>query len=334
MKQPNQKADVKLKSLQNRPGTEAGILREDLRELEIAISRLSDLTTGAALDLLLLFDNVDKALDKLQEGGMNLNSELGQFETISTRFRKKSRLFIRKVGGVQTLSDARVSRKPEPEQWWWFIDERLARYKRQRIKRSLRTGVVIAGVLIIAVVIYNKYFAPDPNVVASYTLRQTAETALAEGNFEDALTQIREAITFTPEDPVLSLLEGVILDALDRPKEARISFALAKDQFITEDLFYNERTRVYLMLSDVESALADIESAIAINPDSAIAYLSQGQAFELMGDFNRAVESYKNADSLAQKADNIQLQAIIRINLSNAYQRIGLPAVKEEDQGK
>jgi len=334
VKQPNQKADVKLKSLQNRPGTEADILREELRELEIAVSRLSDLTSGSALDLLLLFDNVDKALDKLQEGGMNLSSELGQYEAISTRFRKKGGLFIRKVGGVQTLSDARGNRKPEPEQWWWYIDKSLARYKKQRIKRSLQIGAVIAGVLLIAGVIYNKYFAPDPNVVASYTLRHTAESALAEGNFEAALKQIREAITYTPEDPILPILEGVILDALKRPVEARSSFALAIDQFDTEDLFYNERTRIYLMLSDVESAFADIESAIAINPDSAIAYLNQGQAYELMGDFNKAVESYQNADSFAQKADNVPLQAIIRMNLSNAYQRISLPAVKEEDQGK
>ena len=333
VKQPNQKADAKLKSLQNRSGTDAGILREELRELEIAVSRLSDLTSGSALDLLLLFDNVDKALDKLQEGGMNLTSELGLFEGISTRFRKKGGLFIRKIGGVQILSDARVNRKPEPEQWWWFIDKSLARYKRQRIKRSLRIGVVIVGVFIIAVLIYNKFLAPDPSVVASYTLRQTTESALAEGNFEVALTQIREAITYTPEDPVLSVLEGVILDALNKPKEAGSSFAIAKDQFITEDLFYNERARIYLMLSDAESALADIKSAIAINPNSAIAYLNQGQAYELMGDFNHAVESYKNADFLAQKADNIPLQVIIRMNLSNAYQRIGLPAVKEEDQG-
>jgi len=332
--QPNNSADAKLKSLANRPGTKADILRDELRELDKIVSRLSELTSESALDLLLLFDKVGRAQVNLQEGGMNLTSELGQFEAISTRFRKKRGLFIRKIGGVQVLSDARVSHKPKPEQWWWFVDESLARYRRQKIKRSLRIAMITAAVLIIAVVIYNRFFAPDPNVVASYSLRQTGETALVEGDFEYALTQVREAITFTPGDPGLFILEGVILDALNKSEEAKSSYTFAKNQFDTEDLFYNERTRVYLMLKNVEGALADIEAAIAINPDSAIAYLNQGQAYELMGDFYRAAESYQNADTLALKADDVQLQVIIRINLSNVYQRISFPSVEEEDQGK
>ena len=122
-------------------------------------------------------------------------------------------------------------------------------------------------------------------------------------------------------------LQGVILQVLGEPEKAQVSFETALGKYDSKDLFYNARAMVYLMMGDPQSALADAETAIEINPDSALSYLQIAQSYESQGEFLKAIGSYKEADEIARRTGNVQLQAIIRVNLSNAYQRIPLPTL-------
>jgi tetratricopeptide (TPR) repeat protein len=325
---------TQLKAQKQKPQTRAEELRNTLKILDTRIAQLFKSKPEEALEIPVLFDRVDQALEELKEHGMNLASELGQTETLSAQFTKKRTLFIRKIGGSQELAKARQANQPPRDRWWWYVDLNLAEENKQKAVHWLRIFAVAAVFLIILAVIYQKFFAPDPAIRASYGHQQQAENAVMDGNFEYALIQVQQALTYTPEDANLYVLQGVILEALTRPEEARSSFDIALQKYDQADQFYNQRSLVYLMLGDAERALADCETAIQINPDSALSYLEQGQAYETLGDIQKAIDSYETADEIAQKSGNAQLQAVIRMTLSNAYQHIILPTPDATNSGE
>jgi hypothetical protein len=326
---PKKNAAAQLKTQTQVPKTRASKLRDILKSLESRLTKLDEITPESALEILPLFDQADQILDELQEGGMTASSERGQLETIFAQFRKKRELFIRRIGGPGVLAQARKDHQPQEDRWWWYVDKSLALENKEKTLRLGRNFGILAVVLLIAGLLYNQFLAPDPAVQASYGHRQQGETSLTEGKFDEALKEIQDAIELTPNFGELYVLEGVILEALERPEEARESYAKAQENIESEDLFHTQRAIIYLMIGNAEQALADSEKAIQLNPDSALSYLNKAQAYEMMGDISKAIDSYEEADEIAQRIGNSQLQAVIRVGLANVYQRISIPTFDE-----
>lgn len=325
------KTDIQLKTQTQKPKTRVEALRALLKDLESHIGRLSELSPEAALEIPRLFDAVDDLMSELQQRGTHLSSEIGQLKTLSARFNKVRADFIRKIGGPQALGQVRRERKPSQDRWWWFVDHSLAEENKQKTIRLLRVFGLAVILLLAAALVYNRFFAPDPVFQASFGHQQEAENALLEGNPQTALEEVQRALTYTPEEPGLYVLQGVIQEVLGQEQNARDSYDAALDLYDQPDYFYNQRTILYLMIGEPQWALEDTWTALEINPDSAITYLHQGQAYENLGEIENAIQSYEKADALAQQTDNAQLQAIIRINLSNVYQRISLPTFEIEE---
>jgi len=330
---PEKRTDTQLKTQKQKPKTRAEDFRTLLKTLENRVARLSEITSDQVLEIPSLYDQVDQARDELQALGTNLASEQGQIETISAQFNKKRASFIRRIGGPQVLENRRQEIHPSRDRWWWYVDLSLAADKRSNLIRWLKIIGAVAVLLIILGIIYQQFFAPDPIVRESYGHQQRAENALIGGNLEEALVEVQQAITLTPQDPVLYMMQGVIQDKLGLAEDASASFDTALQEYAQDEQFYNQRTTIYLMLGDAESAIADSESAIQLNPDSAIGYLNRGNAYDLMGDTQKAIESLEKADEIAQKSGNAQLQAIIRISLSSAYQSISFPTPDGTETG-
>ena len=157
---------------------------------------------------------------------------------------------------------------------------------------------------------------------------------MVELDLQTALVEVQSALTFTPEDADLYTMQGVILDAIGLQDEAINSFDTAKALFNQPDDFYSQRSFFYLMINEPQQALVDAQTAIKINPKSAISYLQQGQIYMALSDREKAIQSYEKADEIAQETGDIQLQAMIRINLANFYQQISLPTMNLEEQVK
>jgi len=126
-----EKPSRKLKTLTRKPPTKAEGLRLKMKKLDTLISSLSEISPEDSLEILSLFDHVNQVTEELGQGGMNLDSELGQVETLTARFYKKQALFIRRIGGAQKLIDARTVRQPSADLWWWYVDESLAEDRKQ-----------------------------------------------------------------------------------------------------------------------------------------------------------------------------------------------------------
>ena len=324
-------AEAKLKI--KRPRTPADELREVLQTLETRTVRLDDCSPDEALEMLSLFDQAVAGLDRLQDLGMSLGSEMSQFETVTYQFRKKMALFVSRVGGARAMEDARRLHRSSADRWWWRADEILAAERKTKIRRGLRNAGIAAAILLVLAVVYQNFFAPDPALQASMGHQQQAENLLIEEDYENALKEMGEALVYTPGEPGLHILKGVIEESLDQPEAAAASFDNAREGLDNQDDFFVNRAIYYLMMAQAERALADSAAALIINPDSVISYLNMGQAYTLLEDYPAAIESYQLAEETAIRTGNTQLQAVARINLAQVLQMSTLPRLPESDSG-
>ncbi len=320
--------DIKLQTQKSKSRTKADELRAILKKLDTRISKIPDSSPAQALEILTMFDQADQIMLELNAKGMDTTSEQSQLDTITGKFRKRLASFVQKAGGPESLAHARQTRQPSHSYWWWFADEILQTERKQKASRWLRNVGIFAVVFLIVAVLYQRFLAPDPAVSASYGHQQRAEIALTKTDLDIALAEINAALEYTPDDYQLYILKGVILDEMKNYEKAVANYTLAKERVPEESLFYTQRATFYLMLNKPELTLIDAETAVALNPDSAVSYLNMGQAHEALGDINAAITSYELADETAERTGNVQLQAIARVSISNAMQMITLPTLE------
>jgi Flp pilus assembly protein TadD len=66
---------------------------------------------------------------------------------------------------------------------------------------------------------------------------------------------------------------------------------------------YGMRASGYVAAERWDEAIADLNKAIELNPDDAVAYESRGWAYEEKGDVHRAIENYREAARLNPNYD-------------------------------
>jgi tetratricopeptide (TPR) repeat protein len=323
-----QTSDIKLQTQKNKSRTKADELRGIIKVLETRITKLPECSPAEAQEILTFFDQADQILLFLNEKGMDTTSEQSQLETVTRKFRKRLTIFTRQSGGPARLAHIRQTRQPSQDLWWWYADQILQTERKLKATRWLRNAGILTAILLVIAVIYQRFLAPDPAVLASYGHQQRAEIALTQTDLEVALAEINAALEYTPDEFQLYILKGVILDEMGDTETAADVFSLASEKVPEAAIFYTQRATFYLMLNKPELTLADTESALSINPDSAVSYLNQGHAYEALGDMDAAITSYEQADQAAERTGNVQLQAIARVSMSNAMQMITLPTLE------
>jgi len=316
---------AKTKLSQKQPRTQIGDLRDLLMTLENRIARLKDIDSEEALEILPLLDQATNKLTALNEAGAAVSGEATQLESLLMQFHRKRSLFVSQAGGGAVLQSARQEYQPVEDHWWWFIDQTLANERKTTLRRWV-SGLLILGVVLAAIVIvYQRFFAPDPAILASVGLLHEAERALTVGAYQLALDKVNEALTYTPDDAGLYLMRGVIYRGLDDPEAAEASFVIARKGIDGEDVFLVERARLYAMLNLLDLVIEDANMALMINPDRASAYIFRGQAYEMLGDNTSAIADFEKASEVAEKIGNLQLQAVARMHLAQVLQQGSLP---------
>ena len=308
----------------NKSLSQIEIVRETLEKLEYVVARLDECSQKEALEIPLLFDQAFDGFAKLEQSIASFSSEKGVLETISSQFQKKFNLFLQKSGGATVLPQLRQTHNPSQDRWWWYVDQILAERRRKNTLRGGRNIGIAAIALIIFVMVYQKFFAPDPSITASVGHQQQAEMLLANLEFEDAYQEVQNALTYTPNQFDLLILKGVLEELLEKSDQSQESYAIAKDQLENEDVFYAQRSIYYIMAGLPERAIDDCAIAIEINPDAVMAYLNLAQAYQNLGDLQTAYENLELADQAAQRIGNAQLQAIARVQMSQVLQQLSM----------
>jgi len=309
--------------VQERPLTRADELRAKLGELEAMLGRLGyGLDQDEALTIPALFDSVGAGLASFKAEGHRMQSEQTRLETASNRFKKKVDVFLREVGGVETLKAARRERQPDPANWWWYADRLVAERRRRRLHSLLRLGAVVVVILLLLVALYQRFLAPDPATRERIRHESRAEILIAEGDMAGALGEVEQALAIVPGDPSLLVLKGALQGELGRAVAAEETFAAAETTFGDREALLLARARAYILLNRPEAALADAREVVELNPESAAGYMLLGHAYEQLEDYVEALFAYQQVVTLADEQGDFQLAGTARISVGLLMQRL------------
>jgi tetratricopeptide (TPR) repeat protein len=268
-----------------------------------------------------LFDSVAARLAELHAGGQALRAEEARWEAASAAFRRKAGAFLRALGGLGALAEARRVRQPEPDAWWWFIDRWLIEKRRVQLRRLALGAAVVVALLALLGILYNRFLAPDPATRERLRHEQTADSLLMDGNPAGALDEVEQALGYAPGDASLLAMKGVLQQELGQ-FVAQETFAAAEKAAGSREAFLIIRAQMYMRAAYGQAMLADAQEIVAANPESAPGYLLLGQANELVGKGQDALAAYEQSGRLADAQNNPQLAAIARMNMATLMQQI------------
>lgn len=306
------------------PRTPAERLRVLLTELEIRVANLAG-TGEEVMRIPALMDQVIALLDELRTLGVDVTPEETRFQTVQGLLRQKAGQFVREARQAGGLKEARARAQPPPDHWWWYLDQVVTQQRRQAVKRALLIFLGLAGIIALVIWFVQQQLPQDPRLRRTIDLEQEMETAMMEGRWEDVLNLLAELEALNPDDPGYLLQRGVILERLDRRQEAQQVYEQAR-RSMGEVQFYVQRSAFYLDVGLYESALADAQQAVSLDPENAQAHFYLGSAYEASGNIREALAVYEKAAALAEAQGQAQLVAIIRVRMAYMLQRVPLPS--------
>lgn len=306
--------------------TRSDQLREQLAQLEALVGQLGHGLGEEALTLPALFDQVATGLTELQATGQGMQSETARLKAASAELQRKAGIFLREIGGVETLREVRSARQPDPAYWWWFLDQMLAERRRVQLRRLLLGGGVAVLLLALLSFAYQRFFAPSPALVASMRHQQAAERLAQAGDWAGAIGEVEQALAAMPNDPDGLVLKGVLQQSLGQNESARETFSAAEVQLGNKEDFLITRARQFMKLGQAEAALADAQAAISLNADSAVGYLFLGEANVTLKNYPEAITALQRASELAEAQNELTIAASARAQLGVLLQMVPVQA--------
>jgi tetratricopeptide (TPR) repeat protein len=300
-------------------------LSDQLDQIEAQLGKIGPGYGSQAFELLRQIDTASGRIRFLTEQGNPPKAEIAQLDAIQATLQKEASLLLREMGGAAALREERAKFHVKPEASWWFLDEYLARKKQAGMRQGLLSLGTIAGILIILTIVYQVFFKPDPSVIAGMQAEQDAQQAVAEGNIDQALQLVEKGLEIAVDDPDLLVLKGILLRLQGKEEGARAIEERVKSIIGNEELFYLYRTQALISIGYFELAVADAETAISINSNSAPGYLLKGQSLEQLGQLQQAYEAYQEASRLGELTQDDATTAQARILMGYLLQAMALP---------
>jgi tetratricopeptide (TPR) repeat protein len=172
----------------------------------------------------------------------------------------------------------------------------------------------------------------DSETLWSYALRVTgvrsykahfnlAVTYDAEGRYDEAVQQFREATDPRDDDPRIHLGLGIYDQRHGHAREAIAEFQavlrLSSDDALGADAL-NDLGSAYQQIHDYAHAKESFAAALRLNPNKAAAMVGMGLLSQKNGDFEQAIGQYSRAMS-------IEPTAVGYVLLARALQQAGHP---------
>lgn len=133
--------------------------------------------------------------------------------------------------------------------------------------------------------------------VANYN-KEYAYSTMHEGDLDTAISIFTSILAEDPEDIVSLNAMGIISVVLENMSDANFYFSKAIESHPNNTLGYTNRSQFYSIQNDTEKALADISSAINIDPAQPDNYIRRGMLLaqmekweDALKDFNKAIDS-------------------------------------------
>ena len=180
----------------------------------------------------------------------------------------------------------------------------MAQKRRSRLLKTAGMLVAVVAVVTIGLFLFNRLFPVDKRVRETYTLRTDAEAAIITGDYEQAINSMKQAVAIMPEDPSLQIMYGVLADLTGDLITAGKAWDLARGLLEGKDSeFLVQRGMAYGQTNQFEKSIEDELAAIALDPNSARAYLYLGAAYEGQNKITEALDAFTKASDLSSATD-------------------------------
>lgn len=299
-------------------------VRELLDQAEEEVSTLRG-SGPEALRLLHLLDEIEDDLSQLERQNGDVRVERTNLETIQRRLKDRQGRFLRETG--RALKEERMRVEPARARWWWYLDEAATAERRHKLLRIGAGAAALIALLTVAWLAYQRFLAPPPEVGQAYRQMETGRRQLEEGDSGAALDAFAAAAQLTPTDPEPWLWKGVVHHQLDEGSEAGEAFDTAHRLYDTRFDFVLNRGRVYLQTGAVEQAESDVETALALDPDSGWAYYLRAGIAVRHSDLAAALADLEEAARLAQESGDAELQALTSTQRASLLRMMAVPTV-------
>jgi tetratricopeptide (TPR) repeat protein len=290
-------------------------LREILTSLEERQPNLKALNADQVLKVLLDLDQLDDLFQQLEATGLDLFPEQGRFRSLQARLQKQAGLLLRALGGAAMLAAQRPAPPPPAAKWWWYLDQRVAAEQR-RLWRQVGLIVGVIAVIVAGVILlFQTVLAPSPQVMARLEAEDKAYAAIDDGDYQAALTFVKQGLVKVPGDPDLLLLQGIVQEVLGQETAAASSFEQTRARLDDPLGFYLARSQLHLRIGQAAKAEADARSATQLDETSANGWFLLGQALELQNKLAEAIPAYQKASELGLKNGDSEVVVMARLAL-------------------
>lgn len=296
-------------------------LRSDIRAAELAIANInSNSSPDQILGLFSLLDRIVPAHEVMSQSGTDLRPEATRIETICGILNDKAWIINRVLAAIGGLAVLRVERDPPFSKRWWYLDQHIAKQKRdKRIRRARNVGLAIFVFALVAV-IYAVFMSPGAETSTRIRLVSAAEADLQNGDYASALTNYQKAQALAPDDGEISLMIGVIYEVLGQLDDAERQYTKGIEWYETRATFMSERSLKYSALGWYDKALSDALQAIDLDRQFALGHCALATAYEGQNHYADAIAAFQTCADLAFEQGHDELYVLAKTRLARLMQ--------------
>lgn len=321
------KSTIALEARNTAPQTPLAELREALDGIETRLGRMGISSSEDTAEIPALFDLANAIQTQLAPSEAELAIVKSRLNSLAAQYRSKGRKFLKTVGGADKLVEMREARQPASDAWWWYLDQYLEEQRREAWRTTRRSLLIAGSIFAVVVAIYMIFLRPDKATRDRLAYSTNADQLMRSGDLPGALEQIELALVAAPEDSELWATKGAIQEALGQTTAASESFETSLRYAASLQEFLAVRTQGYLAAGLVDAALASAEELVALEPQSAAAYLQLASAQVNAGLIYEAYLSYETAAARAGEADQPELEGIARVQMAYLTMQLTGPQV-------
>jgi tetratricopeptide (TPR) repeat protein len=295
-------------------------LRDMIRELELDVTRLARRGEGV-IDVLKRRDEIEVELRAREQIGHDVRAERTRVDTIDNTLRRRAPQIMSELSQVGGMEGARQRVNPPQDYWWWYTDIQV---NDRRRKTAIRTLIAVVMLFVLfggGSYILDRFFGMSPIEKEASGLISQAEQALYQGQPDKAIPLYEQAITVLPTQPDGYLYLGALYALKGRAADSDKMLTQAKTLIGNELSYTIALARAYEATAQLDQASAEIEKALAMNPDSAQAHFVRGGIYEAQNETSLALADFELASNLAQKSGEDALYVLARTRMAMLLQR-------------
>jgi tetratricopeptide (TPR) repeat protein len=296
-------------------------LRADIRAAELAAAKIRrGVRAEDVLALLRLLDRFAAAVPRFGGMGVDLRAERARIETVENILLDKAQFAVRSLSALAPMEELRTEADADQDRWWWYLDRHVAEANAQRAKRTLWTAGIVFAVLAVLVTVYMLFLRPDEATRLRYGYVSRAESQIEQGEYEVALGFYQEAIEVAPDDPDVTLMIGMMHEALGNADEAKTYYTRAEELYESRVAFLASKSQRYFLLDWYEQSESAALEAISLDEQYAWAYCNLGSAYEGQGRVPEAIGAVQVCADLAREQGQDELYVIAASRLAMLLQ--------------